>query len=153
MERGCDIGWTWIPNQSRSDRAHRRYDRDQIACTTQALIKGLFPFEHGYNLARKSAGTSDDSGHQCPFCWSSCRGRELAATYGPSSRRQRIDPSRSLCAMGATVLLVLDNCEHLVDPVANLALTLFRTCPELRILATSRERSASGERPSFGRRH
>ncbi|SDC62032.1 ATP-binding protein [Rhodococcus tukisamuensis] len=37
------------------------------------------------------------------------------------------------------VLLVLDNCEHLVDAVAKLAEALLRTCPELRILATSRE--------------
>jgi non-specific serine/threonine protein kinase len=36
-------------------------------------------------------------------------------------------------------LLVLDNCEHLVDPVATLADTLLRSCPQLRILATSRE--------------
>ncbi|WP_160095452.1 ATP-binding protein [Rhodococcus sp. T7] len=36
-------------------------------------------------------------------------------------------------------LLVLDNCEHLVEPVADLTLTLLRACPELRILATSRE--------------
>ncbi|MFE7418123.1 protein kinase [Rhodococcus sp. NPDC057529] len=37
------------------------------------------------------------------------------------------------------VLLVLDNCEHLVDAVAGLAETLLRVCPALRILATSRE--------------
>ncbi|WP_427885330.1 ATP-binding protein [Kribbella sp. GL6] len=37
-------------------------------------------------------------------------------------------------------LLVLDNCEHLVDEVAELAEQLLRTCPELTILATSRER-------------
>ncbi|QBJ96989.1 LuxR family transcriptional regulator [Rhodococcus sp. ABRD24] len=37
------------------------------------------------------------------------------------------------------VLLVLDNCEHLIDAAAKLAETLLRTCPELRILATSRE--------------
>jgi non-specific serine/threonine protein kinase len=36
-------------------------------------------------------------------------------------------------------LLVLDNCEHLVDAVAVLADTLLRCCPQLRILATSRE--------------
>ncbi|MFD7159755.1 LuxR C-terminal-related transcriptional regulator [Kribbella sp. NPDC059898] len=39
-------------------------------------------------------------------------------------------------------LLVLDNCEHLVDEVAELAEQLLRTCPELTILATSRERLA-----------
>jgi non-specific serine/threonine protein kinase len=37
------------------------------------------------------------------------------------------------------VLLVLDNCEHLVDAVAALADTLLRSCQHLRILATSRE--------------
>jgi len=36
-------------------------------------------------------------------------------------------------------LLVLDNCEHLVDEVAHLVNTLLDRCPHLRILATSRE--------------
>lgn len=37
------------------------------------------------------------------------------------------------------LLLVLDNCEQVVDAVAALAGTLLRRCPELRILTTSRE--------------
>jgi predicted ATPase/DNA-binding SARP family transcriptional activator len=37
------------------------------------------------------------------------------------------------------LLLVLDNCEHVIEPVAELAAALLRTVPELRILATSRE--------------
>lgn len=37
------------------------------------------------------------------------------------------------------VLLVLDNCEHLIDSCANLAATLLRSGPGLTILATSRE--------------
>ena len=37
------------------------------------------------------------------------------------------------------LLLVLDNCEHLVDACARLAESLLRSCPKLRILATSRE--------------
>ena len=36
-------------------------------------------------------------------------------------------------------LLVLDNCEHLVDACAELAESLLRACPRLTILATSRE--------------
>ncbi|MFI7664359.1 protein kinase [Nocardia sp. NPDC049526] len=36
-------------------------------------------------------------------------------------------------------LLVVDNCEQIVEAVAKLTETLLRTCPELRILATSRE--------------
>lgn len=37
------------------------------------------------------------------------------------------------------LLVVLDNCEHLIDACAELAGRLLRECPELRILATSRE--------------
>jgi non-specific serine/threonine protein kinase len=37
------------------------------------------------------------------------------------------------------LLLVLDNCEHLLDEVAALATALLRSCPDLQILATSRE--------------
>jgi predicted ATPase/DNA-binding CsgD family transcriptional regulator len=36
-------------------------------------------------------------------------------------------------------LLILDNCEHLVGASADLAGTLLRACPELRILVTSRQ--------------
>lgn len=38
-----------------------------------------------------------------------------------------------------TLLLILDNCEHLVGACAQLAEALLRTCPNLRIVATSRE--------------
>jgi len=38
-----------------------------------------------------------------------------------------------------SLLLVLDNCEHLVAACAALASALLRACPDLRILATSRE--------------
>jgi predicted ATPase/DNA-binding CsgD family transcriptional regulator len=37
------------------------------------------------------------------------------------------------------VMLVLDNCEHLVEACAALAEALLRFCPRLRVLATSRE--------------
>ncbi len=37
------------------------------------------------------------------------------------------------------VLIVLDNCEHLTAATADLAARLLRTCPELSVLATSRE--------------
>src|SRR5205823_4583413 len=40
---------------------------------------------------------------------------------------------------GKTALLLLDNCEHLVSACASLAETLLKACPDLRILATSRE--------------
>jgi predicted ATPase/DNA-binding XRE family transcriptional regulator len=38
-----------------------------------------------------------------------------------------------------TALLILDNCEHLLGVCAHLAMSLLTNCPNLRILATSRE--------------
>lgn len=37
------------------------------------------------------------------------------------------------------LLLVLDNCEHLIDACADLVATLLQRCPTLRVLVTSRE--------------
>ncbi|MGW4339751.1 protein kinase domain-containing protein [Rhodococcus koreensis] len=42
------------------------------------------------------------------------------------------------------LLLVLDNCEHLLDAVAALTETMLQACPGLRILATSRESLSVG---------
>lgn len=55
---------------------------------------------------------------------------------GPSSG----DALRSLIDSLASrqLLLVLDNCEHLLDEVAALTAALLRSCPDLQILATSR---------------
>ncbi|HET6987202.1 MAG TPA: AfsR/SARP family transcriptional regulator, partial [Kribbella sp.] len=36
-------------------------------------------------------------------------------------------------------LLVVDNCEHLLDPIAPLVAELLRSCPKLTVLATSQE--------------
>ncbi|WP_432151816.1 BTAD domain-containing putative transcriptional regulator [Streptomyces sp. bgisy029] len=66
--------------------------------------------------------------------------REDAATAtpgvpGPSS------PATSLAEAlaGKSLLLLLDNCEHIVDAVAELAALLLKRAPGLRILATSQE--------------
>ncbi|MEU4517210.1 BTAD domain-containing putative transcriptional regulator [Amycolatopsis sp. NPDC024027] len=40
---------------------------------------------------------------------------------------------------GRESLLLIDNCEHLIDAVAHLVATLLPRCPALRVLATSRE--------------
>ncbi len=46
-----------------------------------------------------------------------------------------------------SMLLILDNCEHLIDEVRNIAGAILRACPEVRILATSRESlNTAGER-------
>jgi predicted ATPase len=38
-----------------------------------------------------------------------------------------------------STLLILDNCEHLIDPIARLSKSLLESCPNVKILATSRE--------------
>lgn len=47
------------------------------------------------------------------------------------------------------LLLVLDNCEQLVEPVAELVESLLRACPRLRVLATSREALGIGGESVF----
>jgi predicted ATPase/DNA-binding SARP family transcriptional activator len=66
---------------------------------------------------------------------------ELAAALGVQQRSAR-DPIEVLAArLGEQqVLLVLDNCEHLIEACATLAERLLRACPNLSIVATSRER-------------
>ncbi|WP_240808941.1 BTAD domain-containing putative transcriptional regulator [Microbispora catharanthi] len=54
--------------------------------------------------------------------------------------------TRLVSALAARdTLIMLDNCEHVVEPAAVLADRLLAECPGLRILATSRDRSASPE--------
>ncbi len=65
----------------------------------------------------------------------------------------REQPGRSLLdaltsALGARqLLLVLDNCEHLIQACAEAAELLLQACPRVQLLATSREPlSVAGER-------
>ena len=65
--------------------------------------------------------------------------REVATSLHIPDRGGR--PTEALVATIAdtSMLLVLDNCEHLVDATAELVEQLLRSCPRLSILATSRE--------------
>lgn len=71
--------------------------------------------------------------------------RSLVAQSIASVFRLRELPGRPLEALLADalrdkhLLLVLDNCEHLIDECARICDLLLRACPELRILASSRE--------------
>ncbi len=65
---------------------------------------------------------------------------ELAQVLGVQEEPGR-PLTQTLCAhlKERKLLLILDNCEHLVSPCANLANALLRAAPEVRIIATSRE--------------
>jgi predicted ATPase/DNA-binding CsgD family transcriptional regulator len=63
-----------------------------------------------------------------------------AAVLGIEDRASRMDGARVAEHLRhREVLLVFDNCEHLVDACATLADLLLRSCPRVHILATSRE--------------
>jgi predicted ATPase/DNA-binding SARP family transcriptional activator len=66
--------------------------------------------------------------------------REIALPDQHADRARREARGRLLAVLGtASCLLVVDNCEHLVDAVAELVAELLGRCPGVRILATSRE--------------
>ena len=78
---------------------------------------------------------------------------ELAPVTGPALVAQQVavtlgvpeDPGHAILeSLAATLrdrqlLLVLDNCEHLLEACAQLAHTLLQGCPGVRVLATSRQ--------------
>jgi predicted ATPase/DNA-binding SARP family transcriptional activator len=60
-----------------------------------------------------------------------------------------VSPEQAITGLlqGREIVLVLDNCEHVVDVCAHLVERLLRSCPQLRVLATSRESlGVAGER-------
>ena len=66
--------------------------------------------------------------------------QETATALGVQLRSEH-DPVEVLARQigERRLLLVLDNCEHLLDATVHLADELLRACPNLRVLATSRE--------------
>jgi predicted ATPase/DNA-binding SARP family transcriptional activator len=62
-------------------------------------------------------------------------------TLTGEEKARAVDPARQLTEYCASrrLLLVLDNCEHLIDAAAALADRLLTRCPGLTVLATSRE--------------
>jgi non-specific serine/threonine protein kinase len=63
----------------------------------------------------------------------------VAAALGVREEPGRPLIGALLAALGPRHLLVLDNCEHLVEACAELAVEILRACRRVRILATSRE--------------
>jgi len=53
--------------------------------------------------------------------------------------RQRIEDTLLVFLRGRQLLLVLDNCEHLIEACVRLADLLLHACPKLKLLASSRE--------------
>ncbi|NUW33387.1 winged helix-turn-helix domain-containing protein [Nonomuraea sp. SMC257] len=91
----------------------------------------------------REAGFADlspvDDGSQAPLAVLGALGLREAGLQAPAAGRP--DPVDRLVAALADqpLLLVLDNCEHVIAAAAELARRLLDACPGLTILATSRE--------------
>lgn len=101
-----------------------------------------------------ATGLRDDAGTAlCFIALAPIRDATLVATAIASALGMQEVPNRTLLETlvvylkNKTLLLVLDNCEHIVTEAAAVAHTLLAGCPRIRILATSREPlMAAGER-------
>jgi predicted ATPase/DNA-binding SARP family transcriptional activator len=69
----------------------------------------------------------------------SALGLRDAGLRAPADHRQDATDRLVAALADRPLILVLDNCEHVVAEAAQLAARLLRACPELRILTTSRE--------------
>lgn len=66
--------------------------------------------------------------------------RAVATALGIAGRVRDFTPDGIAKAMGPDkLLLVLDNCEHLIDAAAGMTEVLLRSCPQVSVVATSQE--------------
>ena len=63
----------------------------------------------------------------------------VASTLGLTIQTDDVLPALMLCLRTLRILLVLDNCEHVIDAAATLAERIAQEAPGVHILATSRE--------------
>ncbi|MFF5231755.1 BTAD domain-containing putative transcriptional regulator [Dactylosporangium sp. NPDC000521] len=87
-----------------------------------------------------------DPGDVVQAVWTGLGMRDPSAAAGPVRRATAAAAERTAALLRIAealsyrrILLVLDNCEHVVEAAAALADRLLGDCPHLRILATSRE--------------
>jgi predicted ATPase/class 3 adenylate cyclase len=93
-------------------------------------VQQVDAFPDGVFLVDFSTVTSDDA-----VAGAFANALELSAAPGAASERAQL-----LAALrDRNMLLVLDNCEHVVGEVAGLADAIVSTCPGVRMVATSRE--------------
>jgi predicted ATPase/DNA-binding SARP family transcriptional activator len=110
--------------------------------TTSRLVTLVGPGGVGKTRLALDAGRRVASGRAAGGCLV-----ELAPVGDPGAVRAAIadalalpDPARLAELIGERdVLLVLDNCEHVIAVAASIAEDLLRRCPNLTVLATSRE--------------
>ncbi len=96
----------------------------------QEIARGLFPTFQGDIWFVELASLSDPN--LVPSAVAAVLGLQPAGDENSAEALARAIGARKL-------MLVLDNCEHLIDAAASLVETIVRLCPRTTVLATSRE--------------
>jgi len=136
-------------------REHELRDVTQ-ALTASRLLTLTGPGGTGKTRLALAAATAATASFPDGICWVELAlledpgivAQAVAATLGvPDIPGQDTTTAIATHLAAHQVLMILDNCEHLVEPTARLTETLLAACPKLTILATSREAlGVEGER-------
>ena len=129
--------------------------RDDIAAELTAridahrLVTFLGPGGVGKTRLLVEVGTrlrAADPARPVVFCELAAAGADAAVDVVAAALaidgRPGVDLTERIAAVlaDAEVVLLLDNCEHVLDPIAALVERVLATCPNVRVVATSRER-------------
>ncbi|MFC0028525.1 BTAD domain-containing putative transcriptional regulator [Micromonospora chaiyaphumensis] len=112
--------------------------KTRLAVESGRAVAGRFP--DGVWLVPLAPVTDPAEVPQAALAALGLREQALLARAGRAAAEPADPVGRLVDALaGRTVLLLLDNCEHLLDAAADLTERLLTACPGLRVLATSRE--------------
>jgi predicted ATPase/DNA-binding SARP family transcriptional activator len=104
--------------------------KTSLALATAVRAVGSFP-DGAFGVRLASVGHGD----QVPLAVADALGVPLDGSSAERDVRQRLTSFLS----GRRLLLLVDNCEHVVDAAASLIDDILRRCPGVTVLATSRE--------------
>ncbi|MFG1828820.1 AfsR/SARP family transcriptional regulator [Micromonospora chersina] len=112
--------------------------KTRLAVESGRAVAGRFP--DGVWLVPLAPVTDPAEVPQAALAALGLREQALLARAGRGAPEPADPVGRLVDALaGRAVLLLLDNCEHLLDAAADLTERLLTACPGLRVLATSRE--------------
>ena len=133
----------------RADRARSRHRASAGSCCRPTAIVSLVgPGGIGKTALALEVGPARRRRDTTPTGvrsnWRRCSDPRAGAVGGRGRARvkqegEEVSPEPSRARSAPAVLLVLDNCEHVVDAVARLIETIVSRCPGATVLATSRE--------------
>ncbi len=149
-----------LPAGPRSDRRARRARSRELDAALRRTASSPFSVPGGIGKttlaleAARRAGRVTPTARTSAISRGSTTGRLIAGAIAAARDvrlRSDADPAEVLAPAlrRSDMLLVLDNCEHLVEDAARIAAALLRTCPKLAILATSRQRLAIAAETTF----